>query len=127
MNFKESNRQKKISSLFKKELASLFQELIKKQNNQNFVISITKVYVTPDISLAKVYISIFPSESNKKHLIEIKAISSMIKHKLSQRLKSVVKKIPELNFYLDDSLDYIEKIDSALKNPYNPLKKNYEK
>ncbi len=124
MDFKESNRQKKISSLFKKELASLFQELIKKENHEAFIISITKVYVTPDISLAKIYMSIFPSESNKKHLHGIKANSSMIKHKLSQRLKSTVKKIPELNFYLDDSLDYIENIDAALKNPHNPLKRN---
>ena len=57
--------------------------------NQNFVISITKVYVTPDISLAKVYISIFPSESNKKHLIEIKAISSMIKQSSINRSTSL--------------------------------------
>tara|TARA_Y100000748_G_scaffold62911_1_gene50702 strand:+ start:187 stop:555 length:369 start_codon:yes stop_codon:yes gene_type:complete len=122
MEYRESNRQKKISSLFKKELASVFQEFIKQENKGNLILSITKVYVTPDISLAKIYISVFPSESSKKYINEIRHGSSLIKHKLSQRLKSSLRKVPELSFYLDDSLDYIEDIDRALKNPFDPIK-----
>ena len=112
MEYRESNRQKKISSLFTKELASVFQEFIKQENKGTLILSITKVYVTPDISLAKIYISVFPSESSKKYLTEIRNVSSLIKHKLSQRLKSSLRKVPELSFYLDDSLDYIEEIDN---------------
>ncbi len=122
MEFLESNRQKKIGSLFKKELASLFQELIRQENKENLILSITKVYVTPDISIAKIYISVFPSELSSRQIEEIKNNSSLIKHKLSQKLKSSIRKVPELNFYLDDSLDYIEGIDKALKKPYNPIK-----
>ena len=122
MEFLESNRQKKISSLFKKELASLFQELIRQEHKENLILSITKVYVTPDISIAKIYISVFPSELSSRQIEEIKNNSSLIKHKLSQKLKSSIRKVPELNFYLDDSLDYIEGIDKALKKPFNPIK-----
>ena len=57
-----------------------------------------------------------------KEIEEIKNNSSLIKHKLSQKLKSSIRKVPELNFYLDDSLDYIEGIDKALKKPFNPIK-----
>ena len=120
MEYRESNRQKKVSSLFRKELAALFQKLIKKENKDNLILSITKVYVAPDISSAKIYISVFPSELSSKQINEIRHNSSLIKHQLSQRLKSTIRKIPELNFYLDDSLDYIEKIDRALKKPFNP-------
>ena len=122
MEYRESNRQKKVSSLFRKELASLFQKLIKKENKDNLILSITKVYVAPDISSAKIYISVFPSELSSKQINEIRHNSSLIKHQLSQRLKSTIRKIPELNFYLDDSLDYIEEIDRALKKPFNPIK-----
>ena len=122
MEFLESNRQKKIGSLFKKELASFFQELIRQENKENLILSITKVYVTPDISIAKIYISVFPSELSSIQIEEIKNNSSLIKHKLSQKLKSSIRKVPELNFYLDDSLDYIEGIDKALKKPFNPIK-----
>ena len=122
MEYRESNRQKKVSSLFRKELAALFQKLIKKENKDNLILSITKVYVAPDISSAKIYISVFPSELSSQQINEIRHNSSSIKHQLSQRLKSTIRKIPELNFYLDDSLDYIEEIDRALKKPFNPIK-----
>ena len=88
MEYRESNRQKKISSLFTKELASVFQEFIKQENKGNLILSITKVYVTPDISLAKIYISVFPSESSKKYITEIRHASSLIKHKLCTHNKT---------------------------------------
>jgi ribosome-binding factor A len=122
MEFKESSRQKKFSSLLKKELAHLFQGLLQNQKNDAVIISITKVFVSSDLSSAKIYVSIFPSKSNKKYLEALRDNTPMIKHSVAQRLKSFLRKMPELAFYIDDSLDYIEKINETLKNPYNPIK-----
>tara|TARA_B100001113_G_scaffold204579_1_gene167775 strand:+ start:135 stop:533 length:399 start_codon:yes stop_codon:yes gene_type:complete len=119
----ESPRQKKFNSLLQKELAVLLQNYIRGGSNSNLIVSVTKVYITPDLSLAKVYISVFPS--NKSPLVtgNLSKNSSKIKYDLSQKLKNQIRKTPELNFILDDSLDYIEEIEKSLKlsqdNEYN--------
>ena len=115
----ESLRQKKFNSLLQKELAILLQNYIRRGSNSNLIISVTKVYITPDLSLAKIYISVFPS--NKSLLVNknLEKNSSKIKYDLSQKLKNHIRKIPELNFILDDSLDYIEGIEKSLKLSQN--------
>ena len=111
----ESPRQKKFNSLLQKELAILLQNYIRRGSNSNLIISVTKVYVSPDLSLAKIYISVFPS--NKSLLVNknLEKNGSKIKYDLSQKLKNHIRKIPELNFILDDSIDYIEGIEKSLK------------
>ena len=115
----ESPRQKKFNNLLQKELAILLQNYIRKGAFSNLIISVTKVYVTPDLSLAKIYISVFPS--NKSLLVNknLEKNGSKIKYDLSQKLKNHIRKIPELNFILDDSLDYIEGIEKSLKLSQN--------
>ena len=115
----ESLRQKKFNSLLQKELAILLQNYIRRGSNSNLIISVTKVYITPDLSLAKIYISVFPT--NKSLLVNknLEKNSSKIKYDLSQKLKNHIRKIPELNFILDDSLDYIEGIEKSLKLSQN--------
>jgi len=117
----ETPRQKKIASVIQKELANLIQGSIRKEGLSNLIISITKVTVTVDLAFAKVFLSVFPSEFSSKHIKSIQENSFKIKHDLSQIMKNQLRKIPQLTFYLDDSLDYIQKIDSALKNPENPI------
>ena len=79
--------------------------------------------MTVDFSIAKVYLSIFPSEMSTQILEEVSKISSRIRHEVAQKAKKQLRKVPELIFFLDDSLDYIEKIESSLKGLDNPLKK----
>tara|TARA_B100000780_G_scaffold70532_1_gene47073 strand:+ start:2918 stop:3316 length:399 start_codon:yes stop_codon:yes gene_type:complete len=117
----ETPRQKKIASVIQKELASLIQGSIREDGLSGLIISITKVNVTVDLAFAKVFLSIFPSESSSIHIKSLQENSSKIKHDLSQIMKNQLRKIPDFKFYLDDSLDYIQKIDSALKNPENPI------
>tara|TARA_B100000780_G_C21088729_1_gene438707 strand:- start:1025 stop:1423 length:399 start_codon:yes stop_codon:yes gene_type:complete len=117
----ETPRQKKIASLVQKELAILLQGNIRKEGLSNLIISITKVHVTVDLAFAKVFLSIFPSASAKEHLKSTRENSFKIRHELSQIMKHQMRRTPQLSFYIDDSLDYIEKIDSALKNPENPI------
>ncbi len=111
----ESPRQKKFNNLLQKELAILLQNYIRKGAFSNLIISVTKVYITPDLSLSKIYISVFPSNKSLILIENLSSNSSKIKHDLSQKLKNQLRKIPELKFILDDSLDYIEGIEKSLK------------
>jgi len=117
----ETPRQKKIASVIQKELATLLQGSIRKEGLSNLIISITKVHVTIDLAFAKVFLSIFPSASALDHLKALQENSFKIRHDLSQIMKNQMRRTPQLTFYVDDSLDYIEKIDSALKLRENPI------
>lgn len=88
---------------------------------QGTLISVTQVKVTVDLSIAKVYISIFPNTSAQTLLEGIKANAPAIRHELSQRTKNQLRRVPELQFYLDDSLDYIDRIEESLKGEDNPI------
>ena len=115
-------RQKKIAGLVQKELALLINNKIKLSGNKGLIVSITKVVVSIDISLAKIYLSVFPSEKANSFLSYLKENKMRFKHDLSQKIKNQLRKTPELSFFIDDSLDYIDNINTALKNPENPLK-----
>ena len=117
----ETPRQKKIAAVIQKELAGLIQASLREEGLSNLIVSITKVTVTIDLAFAKVFLSVFPSEFSSKHIKSLQENSFKIKHDLSQIMKNQLRKIPQLNFYLDDSLDYIQKIESALNNPENPI------
>ncbi len=117
----ETNRQKKIGSVIQKDLADILQGEVRRNNISNLVISVSKVSVTTDLSVASVHLSIFPQAKAAETLAAIKSNGPLIKHDLAQRVKLQLRKVPNLNFYLDDSLDYIEKIDNALKGTENPV------
>lgn len=117
----ETNRQKKIGALLQKDLVDILQGEIRKNGISNLVISVSKVSVTTDLSIAGVHLSIFPQDKAAETLAAIKTNAPLIKHDLAQRVKLQLRKVPNLNFYLDDSLDYIEKIDNALKVQENPI------
>lgn len=108
----ESNRISKISRLLQRELSDIFQ----KESRNLFtgkMVSATVVRVSPDLGLAKVYISVFPKVDNPVEMVS--QHSSKIKYELGNRLRHQLRKIPDLVFYLDDSLDYIENIENILK------------
>lgn len=117
----ETNRQKKIGQLLQSDLVDILQGEIRKNGITNLIISVSKVNVTSDLSIAKVYLSVFPSEKGKEILSAIKENAPLIKHDLAQRVKNQLRKVPDLIFYIDDSLDYIEKIDNALSGKENPV------
>ena len=116
-----TQRQKKIAGLIQKELALMVNNDLKLNGNTGLIVSISKVIVSVDISLAKVYISVYPSEKGIDFLSDMKENQFKLKHALSKKIKNQLRKTPELAFFIDDSLDYIEEIDSALKNPDNPI------
>lgn len=117
----ETNRQKKIGTLLQTDLVDILQGEIRKNGITNLIISVSKVNVTSDLSIAKVFLSVFPSEKGTEILTAIKTNAPLIKHDLAQRVKNQLRKVPNLIFYIDDSLDYIEKIDTALTRGSNPV------
>ncbi|WP_445456590.1 30S ribosome-binding factor RbfA [Flavobacterium sp. HNIBRBA15423] len=117
----ETNRQKKIGALLQNDLVDILQGEIRKNGISNLIISVSKVNVTSDLSIAKVYLSVFPTDKAGEILNAIKTNTPLIKHDLSQRVKNQLRKVPNLIFYIDDSLDYIEKIDNALTGNENPV------
>ncbi|MBP9794236.1 MAG: 30S ribosome-binding factor RbfA [Flavobacterium sp.] len=117
----ETNRQKKIGSVLQKDLVDILQGEIRKNGITNLVISVSKVSVTTDLGVAKVYLSVFPQDKAIEILEAVKSNMPLIKHDLSQRVKLQLRKVPNLSFYIDDSLDYIEKIDDALTGKENPI------
>ena len=117
----ETNRQKKIGGVIQKDLVDILQGEVRKNGITNLMISVSKVVVTSDLSVATVHLSIFPQEKAKETLVAIKTNSKLIKHDLSQRVRLQLRKVPNLVFFIDDSLDYIEKIDNALANRDNPI------
>ncbi len=119
----ETTRQKKVSKLLQKDIAEILQNKLKKQGNHGVLLSITKVLVTVDFSIAKIFLSVFPSEMSQQVMGEVSKMSSRIRHEVAQKAKKQLRKVPELLFFLDDSLDYIEKIEDSLKGLDNPLKK----
>ena len=123
MKIQETPRQKKINTIIQHEIAYLLQDAIRKSTVTNLVVSVTKVKVVPDISMAKVYISIFPNKKVDLYLKSLKKSKNQLRHDLSQKMKGQLRKIPELNFYLDKSLDYMENINKELNNGEDPLKK----
>lgn len=117
----ETNRQKKMGGLLQEELVDILQGEIRKNGVTNLIISVSKVSVTTDLSIAKAYLSIFPAEKGSELIKAIQSNAPLIKHDLAQRVKHQLRKVPNLMFYVDDSLDYIEQIDNALKGDENPI------
>jgi ribosome-binding factor A len=117
----ETNRQKKIGSVLQKDLVDILQGEVRKNQISNLVISVSKVVVTSDLSIAKVYLSVFPQNKAAELLEAVKSNTLLIKHDLAQRVRLQLRKVPNLIFYIDDSLEYIQKIDSALSGNENPI------
>jgi len=119
----ESQRQKKISILIQKDLSNIIQSFFREKTRINLIISVTKVNVSPDLSNSKIYLSVFPSANFSKVIGLLNKNKSEIKKKLSFLLKHQLRIIPDITFFIDDSLDYIDKIDEALKGEgENPIK-----
>ncbi len=110
----ETNRQKKIAGVIQKDLVDVLQKAAQ-DGMKGTIISVSKVTVTTDLSIAKVYLSVFPSEKREELVSGIQSNTSLIRHELAKRTRNQLRRMPELSFFGDDSLDYIEEIDKSLR------------
>ena len=117
----ESQRQQKISSVLRKDLAQILNQLLKEGGANNLIVSVTKVNVTLDLSLARVYVSVFPADKAVPIVSELNGLKPGIKHQIAQLTKNQLRKMPDLTFFNDDSLEYIDQIEQAVKGGQNPL------
>jgi len=111
----ESKRQQKFSRLIQKELADIFQRETIHLFGKAYI-SVSVVRVSPDLGLARVYLSVMMAPDNAALLQEIRVNTKTVRHMLAQRIKSQARIIPELVFYLDDSAEYAAHIDKLFSN-----------
>ena len=108
----QETRQNKIARLLQKELSLIFQQ--QTRATHGVMISVTRTKISPDLSICTAYLSVFPSEKGEEILANINANSKQIRYELGTRVRNQMRIIPELRFFIDDSLDYIEHIDELL-------------
>ncbi|RFN59215.1 30S ribosome-binding factor RbfA [Marixanthomonas ophiurae] len=121
MSTTESNRQKKIAGVLQNDLAKVLQELLRESGQLSTILTVSKVSVTVDLSIAKVYVSVFPSDKAEALIKELKQLTPKIKHQIAQLTKHQLRKMPDLSFYNDDSMEYIQNIEKAVKDKENPI------
>ena len=109
----QETRQNKIARLLQKELSVIFQEQTRSMHG--VMVSVTRTKVSPDLSVCTAYLSIFPSERGEELLENIEKNNQQLRYALGQRVRYQLRIVPELRFFIDDSLDYIDRIDDLLK------------
>ena len=118
----DTTRQKKIAGLLQKDVAIILLKLLKSSGENNVLSSVTKVKISPDLSLAKIYVSIFPVLQASSILKLIGNNKNSIRRSLGELIKNQVRRIPDLAFYIDDSLEHIDKVEAALRGSEDPIK-----
>lgn len=109
----QETRQNRIARLLQKELSLIFQQ--QTRATHGVMVSVTRTRISPDLSICTAYLSIFPSAKGEEILKNIEASEKTIRYELGTRVRHQLRIIPELRFFIDDSLDYIERIDELLK------------
>ena len=109
----QETRQNKIARLLQKELSLIFQQQTRAMHGT--MVSVTRTKISPDLSICTAYLSIFPSEKGEEILANINANVKGIRYELGTRVRNQLRIVPELRFFIDDSLDYIDRIDELLK------------
>ena len=110
----QETRQNKIARLIQKELSVIFQQQTRAMHG--VMVSVTRTKISPDFSICTAYLSVFPSARGEEILKNINANEKTIRYELGTRVRYQLRIIPELRFFIDDSLDYIERIDELLRS-----------
>ena len=110
----ESNRQRKVAQIIQEDFAELFRKQAS-ESKQNFLVSVSDVKVTPDLGIAKIYLSIFPQEFRSTIMKEVEENKAQYRNFIGQKMAKQVRIIPQLSFYLDTTLDDVEKIERELR------------
>lgn len=113
----ESLRQQKVARQLQKDLSDVFRELGVDglSGGSGVMVSVTRVRVSSDLEHARVYVSVFPSGGSERVLQMLEERGSEVRHSLGRRIGKQMRVVPELQYFLDDSLDYIDRIDELLE------------
>ena len=108
----ETTRQNKAARLIQKELSDMFQK--ETQAMKGTLVSVSACRISPDMSVCRAYLSVFPSEKSEEIVANVNQNMKTIRYELGRRVRMQLRIIPELKFFVDDSLDYVENIDRLL-------------
>lgn len=108
----QETRQNKIARMLQKELSIIFQQQTRMM--RGVMVTVTRTKISPDLSICTAYLSVFPSEKAKEIMENINANEKTIRYELGTKIRHQMRIVPELRFFLDDSLDYIDRIDQLL-------------
>lgn len=109
----DSTRQNKIARLIQKELSEMFQQ--QTRQTRGVLVSVSACRISPDMSICRVYLSVFPSEQAEQIVKNVNSNQKSVRFELGNRMRHQLRIIPELKFFVDDSLDYADHIDELLK------------
>jgi ribosome-binding factor A len=110
----QETRQNKVARLFQKELSLIFQSQTRAMHGT--MVSVTRCKVSPDLGICTAYLSVFPSDKGEEILANIRANDKNVRYELGKKIGKQVRIVPELRFFIDDSLDYLERIDELLQS-----------
>ena len=110
----ETTRQPKIARQIQRDIADIFQKE-GRDLLRGTLVTVTEVRVTPDFNYAKIYVSIFPFDKAPETMAVLDKQNRFIRRELGRRIKDQLKSVPEIQFFLDDSLEYIEHLEQAMK------------
>ncbi|MCH8555101.1 MAG: 30S ribosome-binding factor RbfA [Schleiferiaceae bacterium] len=118
----ESTRQLRVANQVQQDLAEIFRQ-IGKNAFKGIMITVSKVRLSPDLGYAKVYLSLFPVKEKELMLAQLRELTPQVRYELGKKVGQQLRIVPELEFFIDDSIDYEEKISNLLKNGgENPIK-----
>ena len=113
----QETRQNKIARMLQKELSIIFQQQTRMM--RGVMVTVTRTKISPDLSICTAYLSVFPSEKAKEIMENINANEKTIRYELGTRIRHQMRIVPELRFFLDVSLDYIDRLDQLLAEDHN--------
>ncbi|HRH99481.1 MAG TPA: 30S ribosome-binding factor RbfA [Saprospiraceae bacterium] len=115
----DSIRQLKVAELLKRNFSIVLVSEGKYIYGSQVLVTVTQVKISPDMSLAKIYLSIFNTENKQEPILEMEESYQRLKQALHQRIKSQLRVMPELKFFLDDTVDEMYKVDALLKKMHD--------
>ena len=118
----ETTRQKKIAGILQNDITTILQKLLKSVGKNSVISSLTKVKISPDLSISKIYVSVFPVNQAQSIFELIEEAKSSIRNYFGILIKNQVRRVPALVFYIDDSLEHISKVEKALEGKADPIK-----
>ncbi len=111
----ESLRQQKVGAQLQRDISDIFTREAS-SIAQGVLVSVTKVRMSPDLALAKVYLSVFPFDKSEATLVRVKAASATIRGALGNKVRNQLRIVPELAFFIDDSMEYVENIERLINS-----------
>lgn len=114
MEREETTRQQKVGRQIQKDISDIF---LKEARHvvQGAMVTVSKVRVSPDLTFAKIYLSVFPFDKGPAIAAVLKENASMIRYELGKRVKNQLRTVPEIAFAIDDSLEYVDRIEKLIK------------